>query len=328
MNDTEIKIPLESLTWFNYLSDLISCPKKPFDIEGIPIQLHTPPESPTSKPQTITPKPDPDTPKLTWGPTHENTPQAHSPDPAKSQPLTPKTPKTPKTAKIQYDSLQNSKLKRRDSYSEVIDAQNAIHIGIDVGGTLIKVAIICKETYALEMNLDREIRKDVRIGSFLMMYYKFKTVDIEDLASRFENKILPHYTKDYIWVTGGGALKWRSWFEAKFKNIKIRTEEEMASIYDGMQLTLDLNANIVYKLDKTLENKLFFDSDKFDYPLLIVNIGSGVSFISMTESSYKRVGGTPLGGSTFLGLCRKLIGIDDFDTLIELTEAGNESNVD
>ena len=176
--------------------------------------------------------------------------------------------------------------------------------------------------------MDREIGKDVRIGSFLMMYYKFKTTEIEDLASRFENKILPHYTKDYIWVTGGGALKWRSWFEAKFKGIKIRTEEEMASIYDGMQLTLDLNANIVYKLDKSLENKLFFDSDKFDYPLLIVNIGSGVSFISMTEDSYKRVGGTPLGGSTFLGLCQKLIGVDDFDTLIELTEAGNEVNVD
>jgi pantothenate kinase len=71
MTDTGIKIPLESQTWYNYLSDLISCPKKAFDIEGIPIQLNSPEESVTSKSplphkdKIKTPKPDPNIPKLT-----------------------------------------------------------------------------------------------------------------------------------------------------------------------------------------------------------------------------------------------------------------------
>ena len=71
MTDTKIKIPTSSQTWSDYLSTFMSCPKKHFEIEGIPIQLHSPEESVTSKsplPQKTkinTPKPDPNIPKLT-----------------------------------------------------------------------------------------------------------------------------------------------------------------------------------------------------------------------------------------------------------------------
>ena len=65
--------------------------------------------------------------------------------------------------------------------------------------------------------------------------------------------------------------------------------------------------------------KVFMDSsdDQSEggvYPYLLVNIGSGVSILSVTgENDFKRVYGTSLGGGTFLGLCCLLTGCDTFE---------------
>ena len=71
---------------------------------------------------------------------------------------------------------------------------------------------------------------------------------------------------------------------------------------------------------------------------MAANIGSGVSIILFTapQGKFERVGGTSLGGnilydvgSTFLGMCLKLLGIDDFEKLIEMAVvAGDTQGVD
>ena len=60
--------------------------------------------------------------------------------------------------------------------------------------------------------------------------------------------------------------------------------------------------------------KHFFDlSDP--YPFLVVNIGSGVSVLAVrSQTDYKRVSGTSIGGGTFLGLCSLLTGANKFQT--------------
>ncbi|KAL5728906.1 pantothenate kinase [Ranunculus cassubicifolius] len=43
------------------------------------------------------------------------------------------------------------------------------------------------------------------------------------------------------------------------------------------------------------------------YPYLLVNIGSGVSIIKVdADGKYKRVGGSSIGGGTFVGLGKYL----------------------
>jgi len=60
-----------------------------------------------------------------------------------------------------------------------------------------------------------------------------------------------------------------------------------------------------------------------------VTIGSGVSLIKVNDfNNFERVGGTMIGGGTLLGLSNLLTGIKDFDTIIEMAQAGQNSNVD
>jgi len=75
--------------------------------------------------------------------------------------------------------------------------------------------------------------------------------------------------------------------------------------------------------------KVYIDNEKgIQFPILVANIGTGVSFIVVRENGFERVGGTPIGGGTYTGLCEALIGESDYAELIKLTDQGNEKNVD
>lgn len=65
------------------------------------------------------------------------------------------------------------------------------------------------------------------------------------------------------------------------------------------------------------------------YPYIIVNIGSGVSIMSVqSEDDVKRIGGSSIGGGTFTGLCALLTGCTSFAEAISLAEKGDNTKVD
>jgi len=65
------------------------------------------------------------------------------------------------------------------------------------------------------------------------------------------------------------------------------------------------------------------------YPYLLVNIGSGVSFLKISgPRTYERVGGTSLGGGTLWGLLSLLTGARTFDEMLDLAERGDNAKVD
>ncbi|KAJ7417982.1 pantothenate kinase 2 [Pitangus sulphuratus] len=65
------------------------------------------------------------------------------------------------------------------------------------------------------------------------------------------------------------------------------------------------------------------------YPLLLVNIGSGVSILAVySKENYKRVTGTSLGGGTFFGLCCLLTGCSTFEEALEMASQGDSTKVD
>ncbi|KAH7151736.1 pantothenate kinase [Dactylonectria estremocensis] len=65
------------------------------------------------------------------------------------------------------------------------------------------------------------------------------------------------------------------------------------------------------------------------YPYLLVNIGSGVSFLKISnENTCEQVGGSSLGGGTLTGLLSVLTKSIGFDEMLDLAEQGDNSKVD
>ena len=72
-----------------------------------------------------------------------------------------------------------------------------------------------------------------------------------------------------------------------------------------------------------------FDHSSSLYPFMLVNIGSGVSILSVRgPEDYKRVYGTSLGGGTFLGLSCLLTGCTTFEEAMALAASGDNKKVD
>ena len=65
------------------------------------------------------------------------------------------------------------------------------------------------------------------------------------------------------------------------------------------------------------------------YPYIIVNIGSGISVLLVESAEkFKRIGGTSVGGGTFVGLSSLLAGTKSFEEAIDLAEKGDSTRVD
>mmetsp|Transcript_22374 Transcript_22374/g.28958 ORF Transcript_22374/g.28958 Transcript_22374/m.28958 type:complete len:785 (-) Transcript_22374:160-2514(-) len=153
-----------------------------------------------------------------------------------------------------------------------------------------------------------------------------------------------------IVAAGGGAHKLRGKFRLAL-GIELTPFREMQSVVDGLLLLHELGVeDEVYKVQNVSvgdqsTNGGFFSNDQ-EYPnqkvpaevfaawpkpllpLLLVNVGSGVSCLLVTREGYARIGGTAIGGATFLGLARALTPARTFDEAIELAAAGNAAKVD
>jgi type II pantothenate kinase len=65
------------------------------------------------------------------------------------------------------------------------------------------------------------------------------------------------------------------------------------------------------------------------FPFLIVNIGSGVSILKISDSGkFERISGTSLGGGTYWGLCRLLTKCQTYEEVLDLAEMGDAGKVD
>ncbi|KAM6184181.1 pantothenate kinase 1 isoform 2-T2 [Erethizon dorsatum] len=135
-------------------------------------------------------------------------------------------------------------------------------------------------------------------------------------------------------ATGGGAFK----FEEDFRmiaDLQLHKLDELDCLIQGL-LYVDsvgfngkpecyyfenpTNPELCQKKPYCLDNA---------YPILLVNMGSGVSILAVySKDNYKRVTGTSLGGGTFLGLCCLLTGCETFEEALEMAAKGDSTNVD
>ena len=167
-----------------------------------------------------------------------------------------------------------------------------------------------------------------------------------------------------IHATGGGAYKYQEQFLKHFgSGIKVNKYDEIGSLVNGLSFVLRYAKNPTFSMESSIhsinpsaspseynkrieEDKDLTDGDNnktkkrkftrmntdesgFEFPMLLVSIGSGVSIIKVNNfSQFERVSGTMIGGGTLIGLSNLLTGNREFEKIIEKAQMGNNAKVD
>ena len=169
-------------------------------------------------------------------------------------------------------------------------------LAFDIGSTNIKALVLKVTKINKDENVDLIGKIIVKNTNFADFFYELiKKYDID-----FKNI-------EKVVVTGTGA----SYLENKIHDIDIVKVDEFNAIsYGGLLLS---------KLDKAL----------------IVSIGTGTTIVYSDLNENIRIGGTGLGGGTFVGLSNAIIDNRSdghapytFNVLVKMASNGNRSNVD
>jgi len=240
--------------------------------------------------------------------------------------------------------------------------RNDIALGIDIGGTLIKVAWISPDD---ELEL-----------------YHFSTENINELWKWIDESKIPVKNRS-VRVTGGGAIRFQDQLMSGFQergglgvdkvdeieavviglNCIIEAHETLCASGEGSDSTLiskfDLEKQVLEPMTASigsinLNDKSMSEDEEVEeaavkepkcgttepidhqdtpatisanpspYPYLLVNIGSGVSMIKVAGHDEKeRITGTCLGGGTALGIAHVCSGVTTFKELLDLSAMGS-----
>ncbi|XP_010940070.1 pantothenate kinase 2 isoform X2 [Elaeis guineensis] len=227
------------------------------------------------------------------------------------------------------------------------------HLALDIGGSLIKLVYFSRhEEQSPDDKRKRSIKKRFGISNGSRRSYpilggrlhfvKFETGKLNECLDFISAKQLhrggldspswhsgtrPEDNTIIIKATGGGAYKFADVFKERL-GVSLDKEDEMDCLVAGANFLLKA---IRHEAFTHMEGqKEFVQIDHNDlFPYLLVNVGSGVSIIKVDgDGKFQRVSGTNVGGGTYWGLGRLLTKCNSFDELLELSQQGDNSNVD
>lgn len=206
-------------------------------------------------------------------------------------------------------------------------------VAVDIGGTLIKVVYSSVMDEELpEETLNGNTRKYAyEDGKRVLVNFK-KFTDLDRLISFLREVWTDRKSGDVIHCTGGGSYKY-SEIIMKELGVRLQRTDEMRSLIFGVNFLLSTNVDesFTYHHDAIGINKFQYRPIAADliYPFLLVNIGTGISILKVdSPTSYERVGGSSMGGGTFMGLGSLLTPAQNFDELLEMANRGDHRNVD
>ncbi|XP_054488761.2 pantothenate kinase 2, mitochondrial isoform X1 [Agelaius phoeniceus] len=233
--------------------------------------------------------------------------------------------------------------------------------GLDIGGTLVKLVYFEPKDITAEEE-EEEVENLKSIRKYLTSNVAYGSTGIRDVHLelreltlcgrkgnlhfiRFPTHDMPafiqmgsekHFSSLHttLCATGGGAYK----FEQDFRtmgDLELCKLDELDCLVKGVLYIDSVGFNghsECYYFENPTDaercQKLPFNLEN-PYPLLLVNIGSGVSILAVySKDNYKRVTGTSLGGGTFFGLCCLLTGCSTFEEALEMASHGDSTKVD
>jgi len=225
--------------------------------------------------------------------------------------------------------------------TDINDINNGIKRNKSDHKTLLQIRryLTTNKAYGKSGHRDAHLQmSDVQIGGRqgTIHFIRFPTCQMSAFVAMAKEKGLATLAST-VCATGGGAYK----FEADIKrevNLKLNKFDELDSLIRGVEFMVENSAKDHHELfyyddpQPTSEslNETPFDSSRSTiYPFMLVNIGSGVSILSVKgPDDYKRVYGTSLGGGTFLGLCCLLTGCNTFEEAMALAAKGDNRKAD
>lgn len=210
---------------------------------------------------------------------------------------------------------------------ELAGAPSAVKLGLDLGGTLTKLVIASPHDVSIA-RADERLRLRVTIDGLRMSLHfaATSTSELEEILQKLNGKRVEHRTREIV-AAGGGAHKLKGDFRQAL-GIELTPFREMQSIVDGLLLLHELQ--VTDEVYRVAEDRMEAAST-WPHPLLpclLVNVGSGVSCLLVTREGYARIGGTAIGGATFLGLARALTSASTYNDAIKLASAGEAHKVD
>ena len=224
-------------------------------------------------------------------------------------------------------------------------------LGIDIGGSLAKLCIVVLKTSIDEITYIRSLKAfdEIEAPNYMIFLTLCQTPRSDNMICEVDNgsnncsssnttnnnstefpllfKLTSKYNIKKVDATGGGSEKFNN-FVKKQLNIEFQKHDELISLVNGY---LFLNQfNPFYKVENS-KDIVRVPSTDLTFPHIAVNIGSGVSVLRVDSPNYKdvhRVAGTIMGGGTLLGLAKLLIGVDNYNDILELAQKGDNRKVD
>ncbi|CAD6184105.1 unnamed protein product [Caenorhabditis auriculariae] len=264
-----------------------------------------------------------------------------------------------KKRKVMDELLLNSSLRRVDSASGIVHPprQHANPPGetpfivlpvesrfspmfersrfaLDIGGTLLKLVYssVCqpgsKPQHVLNNgNKQKKLSEDPEVHVNFLKFGSIETC-IEFIKKNWKDRV----ETDVLHCTGGGSYKHAELLQ-KALGVKVRRTDEMNSLIYGCDFLLRNNEDESFTYHheaKGLEKFQYrpINADSI-YPFLLVNIGTGISILKVdSPTEFQRVGGSSMGGGTFIGLGNLLTSATDFDALLKMADRGDHRKVD
>ncbi|WP_422121991.1 type II pantothenate kinase [Planococcus sp. X10-3] len=151
-----------------------------------------------------------------------------------------------------------------------------------------------------------------------------------------------------VGIDAGGTLVKVAYTEngsLHFKKYLIAEMEQVASWVNGLDvgeicITGGRSAVLLALLNKDAKEMVEFEAthlgvqfllnrmDRHDDSYLLTNVGTGTSIHCIENNKQERVGGTGIGGGTFIGLSRLLTGVIDYEEMVSLARKGSRDRVD
>ena len=213
-------------------------------------------------------------------------------------------------------------------------------MGFDIGGTLAKLVFAGEvgkdplegiERKASTVHRNLEFVVD---GHIVIRFLVIPTHRLEEAARSIRARLaLPESDASArarrVVAAGGGAHRFRAMMR-EVLHVDLLPFKELEAVVRGLEFLAahgPARAELYTIAADGAEADQPWPAPR--YPLLLVNMGSGVSILKVAApGDFARVGGTACGGATFLGLGRALTGESDFGALMKLAMRGDEQRVD
>ena len=153
---------------------------------------------------------------------------------------------------------------------------------------------------------------------------------------------------------GGSTTKVVGFEDGKIlKSVIVQASDPLASAYAGLGRFLEASGRKLFQIDKIMATGVgasYLSGDLLDRRTILVNefesvgiggiylagvqeaivvsMGTGTSLVEARGSDVRHIIGSGVGGGTLLGLADRLINVDDFDTINQISQRGQLEKID